>query len=150
MTAGRPSQDPHATFRFGVSIEGINQATFSECTLPALEVELHEQKEGGYNYGVHQVPGRVKAGRVTLKKGLAKSSELLKWYQQVLSGKVQEATKNVTVMVYDPSGQGTAIMTLVFERAYPVKWSAPALKTSESTIAIETLELAFAEVKSQE
>ena len=73
--------DPHAAFRFAVQIEGINEAVFCECALPAFEVELHEQKEGGYNGGVHQLPGRIKAGRIALKRGVTDSNELLQWYQ---------------------------------------------------------------------
>jgi phage tail-like protein len=141
-TGNRP--DPHAAYRFAVQIEGINEAVFCECTLPALEVELHEQKEGGYNHGVHQLPGRVKAGRITLKQGLAQSNELLKWYQQVLGGAPDEAQKQVSVVMYD--SMLAEVMRLNFTRAYPVKWSGPSFKTSESAVAIETLELAFAEV----
>lgn len=136
--------DPHAAYRFAVQIDGINEAIFSECTLPSFEVELHEQKEGGYNTGVHQLPGRVKAGRMTLKRGLAQSNELLKWYLQVLSGKVTDARKKVTVIMYD--SKASVVLRWTFDQAYPVKWTAPSFKTSESTVAIETLELAFSEI----
>jgi hypothetical protein len=35
---------------------------------------------------------------------------------------------------------------LTFKHAYPVKWTGPTLRAAESSIAIETLELAFSEV----
>ena len=38
------------------------------------------------------------------------------------------------------------VMRLNFERAYPVKWSAPGLNMGENNVAIESLELAFAMV----
>ncbi|MGD2207088.1 MAG: phage tail protein [Anaerolineae bacterium] len=136
--------DPHAAFRFAVQIGGINEAIFSECTLPPLEVEILEQKEGGYNTGVHQLPGRVKPGRITLKRGVAQSNELLKWYQDVVGGKLQAAQRQVSVVMYD--SMLSEIMRWNFKRAYPIKWTGPTFKTSESAVAIETLELAFAEV----
>lgn len=143
QTGKRP--EAHAAFRFVVTVDGMGGAIFTECTLPPLEVETHEQKEGGYNTGVHLLPGRVKAGRITLKHGVAESNEMLKWYAQVANGQPKAAEKKVTVKMYD-SLLKTKVMELNFERAYPVKWTGPTFKASENAIAIETLELAFAEV----
>lgn len=133
--------DAHAAFRFAVKIDGVDGAIFSECTLPPLEVDVHEQREGGYNGGVHLLPGRVKSGRITLKRGVAQSNELLKWYRDVANGDLKPA--QVSVIMYD--SQGRNVMRLDFAQAYPVKWTGPTFNASENTIAIETLELAFAE-----
>ena len=136
--------DPHAAFRFAVQIDGIDEAYFSECDLPSLEVDVHEQKEGGYNTGVHLLPGPVKAGRITLRRGLVTSSALLKWYQDVANGKLSDVEKAVTVVMYD--SMQSKVMTLNFTRAYPTRWSGPSFRTGENAVAIETMELAFAEV----
>lgn len=133
--------EAHASFHFTVKIDGIDGAVFNECTLPPLEVETLEQKEGGYNSGVHLLPGRVKAGRITLKSGVAKANALLKWYKDIVNGQLKPA--NVDINMVDAKGE--KVVSLRFTAAYPVKWSGPALKTSESTVAIETLELAFAD-----
>ena len=132
----------YGAFRFAVKIGG-DEAIFQECILPSLEVELSEQKEGGYNHGVHQVAGPVKAGRLTLKGGVAKSSAMLKWYLDVASGKRQAAERNISVIMYDSTLK--PVLQLEFLRAFPVKWTGPAFKASDSSLAIETLELAFAE-----
>lgn len=136
--------DPHAAFRFVVQIGGIDEAYFSECDLPSLEVDVHEQKEGGYNTGVHLLPGPVKAGRITLRRGLVTSSALLKWYHDVASGKLSDVEKAVTVVMYDSMQR--KVMSLNFTRAYPTRWSGPSFRTGENAVAIETMELAFAEV----
>jgi len=75
-TIGRSNRDAQPGFRFIVSLGG-SEATFTECTLPSLEVDVLEQKEGGYNQGVHLIAGPVKAGRLTLKRGVADTKELL-------------------------------------------------------------------------
>ncbi|MHB1295098.1 MAG: phage tail protein [Anaerolineae bacterium] len=137
--------DAYPAFRFAVTFGGSDQAVFSECTLPNLEVDVHEQKEGGYNHGVHLLPGAVKAGRITLKRGLAKSGELLAWYADVASGNAQKALRNVSVVLYD--AESNEVLRLNFAGAFPVRWSGPTLRTADSAIAIETLELAFAEVE---
>jgi phage tail-like protein len=136
--------DTHSAFRFAVQIGGIDEAIFSECSLPTLEVQVHEQKEGGYNSGTHLLPGPVKPGRIVLKRGLAQSNELLDWYREVANGNVADAEKQVSVVMYNSMLE--ELMRWNFERAYPVKWTGPAFKTSDSVLAIETLELAFAMV----
>ena len=140
-TTGR-STDAHPGFRFIVSLGG-SEATFTECTLPTLEVDVLEQKEGGYNQGVHLIAGPVKAGRLTLKRGVSDTTELLQWYLDVAQGNRLKAERNVSVVMLD--SEGKKVLTLQFIKAYPVKWTGPTFKTSENTIAIESLELAFSE-----
>jgi len=133
----------YATFSFKVEIGKVEAAVFDECTLPSLEVETTEQKEGGYTTGVHILPGPVKAGRLTLKRGVIKSNELMKWYLDVAAGKLKDVRRHVTVILLDSHLK--PVITLHFNHAFPVKWSGPTFKTSDSSAAIETLELAFAE-----
>lgn len=143
MVAGFLKPPAHAAFRFSVIIDGVPAAVFSECTLPSLEVDVHEQKEGGYNGGTHLLPGPVKAGRITLKSGLSQTGVLLRWYQSVAYGKAAEAARNLTIVMYN--SKGIPIMRLNFSGAYPVKWTGPTLRSSDSAMAIESLELAFSE-----
>lgn len=133
--------DVHLGFRFSVSIDGINYAAFTECTLPSLQLETDEVKEGGQNAYAHKLAKRVNAGSVTLKHGITKNRELLNWYLQVMQGDITNATRDVSIIVYD--GTHTMLMTFTFRKALPVKWSGPSLKSSDSTIAIEELELAY-------
>lgn len=129
----------HASFRFTVKIAGINYAAFTECTLPSLTVETEKVKEGGQNGYIHHLPTRVKAGNITLRHGITRGTELLNWYMQVIEGNIAAATRDVEVTMY-----GTNLKPLtrwMFERAYPVKWSGPTLKTSDQALAIEVLEL---------
>lgn len=142
MASTGQTAEAHGAFRFAVQL-GDGEASFTECTLPSLEVDVLEQKEGGYNQGVHLIAGPVKPGRLTLKRGVTTSSELLKWYLDVASGDRKKAERNVSVIMFDSMGK--EVMHLEFLRAYPVKWTGPSFKTSDSAVAIETLELAFAE-----
>ena len=131
----------HAAFRFAIQIDGITEAVFTECTLPALEVEIHQQKEGGLNNAVHQIPGRIKAGKITLKRGLASSSELLAWYVDVAQGKIAPSQRKVSVVMYDSMSE--EVLRWNFDKAFPTKWTGPAFASDRNQVAIETLELAF-------
>jgi len=133
----------HDAFRFVVDIQG-GEVFFTECTLPDLEMEVTEQREGGHNTGVCLLPGPVKVGRIILRRGITRSSKLLSWYAQAAKGDTKGATRNVSVTMLD--SQGDEVLRLSFIRAFPLKWSGPSLKAGDSAIAIETLELGFEEV----
>ena len=141
MPARRAQSQSHAAFRFAVEIDGIAEAVFTECTLPTLEVDLYEQKEGGLNDAVHQIPGRIKAGKITLKRGITSSGELLSWYMDVAQGKIDASKRKISVVMYDSLAD--EILRWNFENAFPTKWTGPSFDSAQSKIAIETLELAY-------
>jgi len=129
------------TFRFLVTIGGEAQAAFTECTLPVVEWETEEVKEGGLNVYTHQLPVRRKGARITLKNGVGKSS-LLEWYLQTM--REQFKRKPVTVSLLDARQQ--KIITWELADAYPVKWTGPQLKADENAIAIQTVEFVGGEL----
>lgn len=131
----------NAAFRFLVDIDGKPQAAFTECNLPNVEWELEEVKEGGLNTFTHQLPGRRKAGKISLKNGVGKS-ELVDWYIQCMSE--QFARKPVAITLLDVSHK--AVMTWNLADAIPINWKGPELKSDATTIAIQTLDLACGEI----
>jgi phage tail-like protein len=131
----------NAAFRFVVDVGGETQAAFTECSLPSIEWEVEEVKEGGLNTYTHQLPGRRKAGKVSLKNGVGKSS-LLDWYIQAMSEQFKR--KPVTIKLLDVAYK--TVITWNLEDAYPVKWSGPQLKTDANAVAIQTLDFACGEI----
>ncbi len=130
------------TFRFIVEIGNDKQGVFTECTLPAIEWEMQEIKEGGLNSHTHQLPGRRKGVRITLKNGVGKAA-LLEWYIQCMGVPPYER-RVVTVKLCN--SKNLPVMTWNIQNAYPVKWTGPSLKADENSIAIQTLELACGEI----
>ncbi|MFQ5421520.1 MAG: phage tail protein [Anaerolineae bacterium] len=128
-------------FRFVVDVDGEAQAAFTDCTLPAIEWEIEEIKEGGLNTFTHQLPGRRKGTKVTLKNGVG-SSSLIDWYVDTMSESFQRKPLTITLL----NSQLETVMTWHVADAYPVKWTGPSLKSSDNSIAIQTLELACGEV----
>ena len=134
-------QQTFAAFRFIVDVEGKTQAAFTECTLPVVDWELEEVKEGGLNTYTHQLPGRRKAAKITLKNGVGKS-ELVDWFIQTLSENFTR--KSVAVSLLDLSSK--PLITWNLAEAYPVKWTGPQLQSDSTSVAIQTLDLACGEV----
>lgn len=137
----RGREQATVSFRFMVAIDGQAKAAFTECTLPSIEVEVQELREGGLNTYIHQLPGRRKAARISLKNGIAKS-ELLDWYIESLVQPVSRKSFTITLL----DSQRKPVVTWTMEQAYPVKWSGPTLKSDDNTIAIQTLELVCGDV----
>lgn len=137
------ASDPNSSHRFLVEIGGKAVAAFTECTLPTLEFDTLEQKEGGLNDYVHVLPGQRKSGRLILKRGLTSSTELFDWYMDLLSGKITKAKRTIAVIMYDL--KGNEMSRWDFTDALPVKWSGPQLKADQAAVAIETLELVIHE-----
>ena len=132
-------------FRFVIDIAGERQAAFTECTLPTIEWDAEEIKEGGLNTYIHQLPGRRKPARVTLKNGVG-SSELLKWFIQTMTEKITRQPVTITLLGADYN----PVLTWNIQDAYPLRWTGPQLKTDANTIAVQQLDLACGEITIQE
>ena len=132
-------------FRFIVEVNGTAIGAFTECTLPAIEWDVLEVQEGGQNRYVHTLPGRRKKATLTLKNGVGLASTLLQWYKDALTEKWgPPGDQVITIKLMD--AEGTQVMSLKIESCVPVKWTGPALKPDENTIAIQSLELACGEM----
>lgn len=130
--------EAHGTCRFYVLIEGVAQAVFTEVGGLQIETEVTDYAEGGNNRFVHRVPGRTKVANLTLKRGMASSNELFKWYIKTINGEAER--RNLSVVMYDTGGK--EVLRWDFIKAYPVKWVGPQLSAASNTSAVETLELA--------
>lgn len=134
-------QQTNAAFRFVVDVDGERQGAFTECSLPSLEWEVEEIKVGGINTHIHQLPGRRKSARVSLKNGVGKS-KLLQWYIDALGKAVPRKRLTVTLL----NSQLKPVMVWHIQDAYPAKWSGPNLKSDDNSIAIQTLEVICGEI----
>ena len=126
--------------RFVIEMDSVVVANFQECTGLSVEVTVHEYVEGGNNEFVHRLPGGLKYGNITLKRGLSDSRQFLEWRPTIAGGRITVQRKNLSVKVFDHDGD-TAKQWDVLE-AYPVKWTGPELRASSMDVVIETLELA--------
>ena len=137
-TANQTTVDAHPACRFYVEIDGMTQAVFSEVSGLGIEMVVEEVEEGGNNGFVHRLPGRCKVSNLTLKRGMTKSNEFVKWVLEVAQGKI--VSRNLSVILYDIGG--VEFIRWNFSGAYPIKWTGPQFKSDDNGTAIETLELA--------
>ncbi len=136
--AGTKRKDPLPAFVFSVKIDGLGTAFFKSAGGLSYEVEATPIKEGGVNDTTWQVPGSVKWKNITLKRGFTADSELLKWRNDWMAGKMSR--KNVVITQLDSALNEVAKWTA--KDGFPMKWELSEYDASKNEVAIETLEIA--------
>ena len=136
--------DPFPSFKFHVEMGGIMEAAFTECSGLEMTNEIKEYEEGGLNDFVHKFPGRTRVSNIILKRGFTLSNEIFKWYKDmencIRQGK-KFAFRPVTIILYTTAEHGK-LMRWNLDKAFPVRWVGPTLKTDEAAVAVEMLEFA--------
>ncbi len=132
-------KDPFRNFRFLIEIDGIVQAGFSEATIPDSTQDVIEYREGADPPYLRKLPGLAKYGNLTLKWGITDSMELYNWRKLVEDGKVNEARRNIAIILLDD--EGNPATRWEFFAAWPSKYDAPDLNAKGNDVAIETLEI---------
>ncbi|MFG1626057.1 MULTISPECIES: phage tail protein [unclassified Kribbella] len=131
--------DPYRSFNFLVELDGIAQASFTECSGLGSTTEVIENREGGDNTTVRKLPGKTTYTDITLKWGATTSIELWEWRLQIVQGLV--VRKNGSIVVFDLANR-TEVVRWNFDRAWPTKWEGSAFNAKGSEILVETLVLA--------
>jgi phage tail-like protein len=126
---------------FALEIDSVAMAFFTEVS--GLEsatdhTEVTQQTKQGRPY-IIRVPARQanKPGTLTLKtKSVGAAEQLWKWRKQVVDGKVKEALRNGSVVIYDTENK--EIGRWNFVKAWPSKLSIGSLSaTSNDAIDVE-------------
>jgi phage tail-like protein len=137
---GRES-DPLIGFNYALEIEGKMSGYFTECSGIASEHEIVEHKvvdDNGHEI-VQKIPGRLKWGDVTLKRGITDAMDIWDWRQTVEDGKMSEARTNCSIVMFDRNYE--AVARWDFVNAWPSKVSGPEVKADSNEFGIEEVVL---------
>jgi phage tail-like protein len=136
-TGGRT--DPLVGFHFYLEIDGITQAQFRECSGLDSESNIIEYKEAGKNGQtvIKKVPGEMKWSNIVMKRGITDIMELWEWRKLIEDGKVDEARKNGSIVLYSQSNEEVARWN--FTDGWPSKITGPQLNANNNDIAIEEI-----------
>jgi phage tail-like protein len=132
-------EDPLAGFQFRLDLSGAVAGYFTGCDGLGSETEVAEHKvisEKGVEV-VMKVPGRLKWGDITLKRGITSDLMLWDWRRQVEEGKVTDARKDGSIIMFDSRLEEKARWN--FNNAWPSKISGPALKADANELVVEEL-----------
>jgi phage tail-like protein len=134
--------DPLVGYHFAVEIDGITQAQFRECTGLDSESEIIEYKEAGLSgtVTIRKQPGALKWSNLVLKRGITDLMELWDWRKLVEQGKVNQARKSGSVVLYNQGNEEVARWN--FQEGWPSKMTGPQAKADGNEVAIEELTIA--------
>ena len=134
-------KDPLVSAWFGVEFQGQVVGAFRECTGLGSENQVVEYKASGPKgeYVVKKVPGRMTWNNITLKRGITDAMDMWKWRAVVEEGRIDEARKNGSIVMF--SQQGNEVARWDFVNAWPSKLAGPAANATNNELAIEELEI---------
>lgn len=133
--------DPLVSAWFGVEFQGGVVGAFRECTGLGSENEVVEYKASGPKgqYIIKKVPGRMTWNNITLKRGITDSMDMWDWRKLVEEGKIEEARKNGSIVMFNQ--EGTAVARWNFVNAWPSKLTGPTANAGANEVGIEELEI---------
>jgi len=118
-------QDPLISNRFFLDLGGVEVAAIQEVSGLDIETDVAELTQMGKDgkVVVIKTPGAtpVKGGKLTLKYVAFKDDPVLKWRTDVIQGKMADARKNISIVLYDLEYKEE--MRFNFSNAWPSKRS---------------------------
>src|SRR5713226_1885499 len=111
---------------------------FSECSGLEMSLDVEEYREGGRNSEVLQFPTRIKWSKITLKRGIAVSTELWDWHYTFVEGKGKRRDGLVILLnnLHVPNN------IWYFRRGLPVRYTVSPMNATQNSVAVESLEIA--------
>lgn len=135
-----PAADgPWGAFNFIVEIDGIDEAGFSEVSGLSLAMDMIDYRNGNDKSGaLRRIPGLVRHGDVTLRRGMVASLALFQWLRSAADGG-GDSPRNVTITLMNEAREPVRRFRL--SRARIVKHVSGPLNAVTSQLAIEELVL---------
>lgn len=123
---------------------GSAKGAASEINGLNIEVQTVEYRRGNAktNYA-EKLATLSKAGDVTIKRGIIGADNMYTWIEDVRTGAVAKAKRNVTITLSDENPMNdTPVVTWKLIGAMPIKWNGPTLSASNtSDVGFEELVL---------
>ena len=148
MATGLPGlpTDALADYHYSIEIDGVTIAQFQEVSGIASELDVIELKENTKDgkYVLHKLPGNRKPPSITLKRAKNASKDLWDWHQKIYQGKVSDARKNGSVVLYNYDH--SEVGRYNFVNAWPSKVSMSSLKAGSNEVLMEEVTLVCEEL----
>ncbi len=138
-----PDMDSSVGNSFGLEFDGVVIKEITEVSGLKMEQDVIELKQNTSDgkYVIKKLPGRWKAGEVTLTRGLTSDNSFDKWVQDSQFGKMGDARKGGAIVVYD--FEGSAIKRYKMAGAWPKSLEISSLKAGDTSVLTEKLVLTY-------
>jgi phage tail-like protein len=128
---------------FGLEVDGVVIKQINEVSGLKMEQDVIELKQNTNDgkYVIKKLPGRPKAGEVTLTRGLTGDNSFEKWVQAAQFGKMADARKGGAIIVYDY--EGSPIKRYKLTNAWPKSLEIGALKAGDTSVLTEKIVITY-------
>jgi len=142
-----PDLDSSVGHSFGLEFDGVTIKQISEVSGLKLEQDVIELKQNTSDgkYMIKKLPGRPKAGEVTLTRGLTSDNSFEKWVQDSQFGKMPDVRKGGAVIVFD--FEGNAIKRYKLTNAWPKSLEIGSLKAGDTNVLTEKLVVTYEQIE---
>jgi phage tail-like protein len=142
-----PDLDTSVGYSFGLEMDGVLIKAIQEVSGLKMEQDVIELKHNTNDgkYINKKLPGRPKAGEITLTRGLTADNSFDKWIKSAHFGKMGEARKGGAVIVYDFEGQ--AIKRYKLTNCWPKALELSSLKAGDTSLLTEKLTITYEQLE---
>ena len=142
-----PDLDSSVGHSFGLEFQGVQIKSITEVSGLKMEQDVIELKQNTVDgkYVIKKLPGRPKAGEVTLTRGLTEDNSFEKWVKDAHFGKMATARKGGAIIVYDY--EGTALKRYKLTNAWPKSLEIGALKAGDTSVLTEKLVITYEQME---
>ena len=133
--------DPYTAYNFQVIVTNVSNdgkavsGSFSEVSGLEVEIPSIKYRNGSEDTTQRKLPGLKDPKDITLKRGITGDIDFWKWIVEVLNGKVRRTSGAILLL----DENRNEVMRWKFDRAWPCKYTGPAMHAGNNEIAIETL-----------
>jgi phage tail-like protein len=138
-----PDLDTSVGHSFGLEVDGLVIKQISEVSGLKMEQDVIELKQNTPDgkYVVKKLPGRPKAGEVTLTRGLTDDNSFEKWVKAAHFGKMADARKGGAIIVFDY--EGNPLKRYKLTNAWPKSLEIGSLKAGDTSVLTEKLVVTY-------
>jgi phage tail-like protein len=138
-----PDLDTSVGHSFGLEVDGIAITAINEVSGLKMEQDVIELKQNmpDGKYVIKKLPGRPKAGEVTLTRGLTGNTSFADWVKDAQFGKMAAARKGGAIIVFDYEGKPIKRYNLT--NAWPKSLEIGSLKAGDTSVLTEKLVVTY-------
>ena len=138
-----PELDASVGHSFGLEFDSVLIRQLTEVSGLKMEQDVIELKQNTADgkYAVKKLPGRPKAGEVTVTRGLTEDNSFERWIRDSRFGQMTNARRNGSIIVYDY--EGIPIKRYKLINAWPKSLEISTLKAGDTSVLTEKLAITY-------
>jgi phage tail-like protein len=138
-----PDLDSSVGHSFGLEFDSVLIRQITEVSGLKMEQDVIELKQNTADgkYAIKKLPGRPKAGEVTVSRGLTEDNSFERWVKESRFGQMTSARRNGAIIVYDYEGLPIKRYKLI--NAWPKSLEIGTLKAGDTSVLTEKLVITY-------